>query len=115
MLFLSGIECNREHEADDAAPTAVLQTRDAHEVLKHLFALDRRHLFLEGGPTVAAAFLEAGLVDEIVAYVAPMLLGSGRSAVGDLGVTTIADALHLRVEDITVLDDNVRLTMTRKV
>ena len=51
-------------------------------------------------------------------YVAPMLLGSGRSAVGDLGIGTIADALHLRVSDVTVLpghdgaDDNVRLTLT---
>jgi diaminohydroxyphosphoribosylaminopyrimidine deaminase/5-amino-6-(5-phosphoribosylamino)uracil reductase len=99
---------------DDAAPTAVLHTRDPREVLDELFKLDRRHLFLEGGPTVAAAFLQAGLVDEVVAYVAPMLLGAGRSAVADLGITTISDALHLRVEDVTVLDDNVRLTMTPK-
>ena len=56
---------------------------------------DRQHVFLEGGPTLAAAFLRAGLVDEVVAYVAPMLLGAGRSAVGDLGITTIADALRL--------------------
>ena len=53
-------------------------------------------MFLEGGPTLAAAFLRAGLVDEVVAYVAPMLLGAGRVAVADLGITTIADALQLR-------------------
>ena len=41
------------------------------------------------GPTLAAAFLRAGLVDEVVAYVAPMLLGAGLSAVGDLGIATI--------------------------
>ena len=35
------------------------------------------HVLLEGGPTLAAAFLRAGLVDEVVAYVAPVLLGSG--------------------------------------
>ena len=58
------------------------------------YARDRQHVFLEGGPTLAAAFLRAGLVDEIVAYVAPMLLGAGRSAVADLGITTIADALR---------------------
>ena len=97
---------------DDAAATAVLQTRDPQEVLKHLFALDRQHLFLEGGPTVAAAFLREGLVDEVVAYVAPMLLGAGRSALGDLGITTMTAALRLTVEDVTVLDDNVRLTLT---
>ena len=88
-----------------------LRTRDPHAALKELFARDRQHVFLEGGPTLAAAFLRAGLVDEVITYVAPMLLGSGRNAVGDLGITTISAALHLQVEDVTVLDDNVRLTM----
>lgn len=99
---------------DDAAPTVVVPTRDPGQVLTELFRLDRQHLFLEGGPTVASAFLRAGLVDEVVAYLAPMLLGAGRSAVGELGITTMQDALHLHVDDITVLDDNVRLTMHRK-
>ena len=88
-----------------------LRTRDPHAVLKELFARDRQHVFLEGGPTLAAAFLQAGLVDEAITYVAPMLLGAGRNAVGDLGITTISDALHLRVDDVTVLGDNVRLVM----
>jgi len=88
-----------------------LRTRDPHAALKELFARDRQHVFLEGGPTLAAAFLQAGLVDEVVTYVAPMLLGAGRNAVGDLGITTISDALHLRVDDVTVLGDNVRLVM----
>ena len=43
----------------------------------------------------------AGLVDEVVAYVAPALLGAGTSAVGDLGITTIDDALRLRITDVT--------------
>ncbi|HYF74640.1 MAG TPA: bifunctional diaminohydroxyphosphoribosylaminopyrimidine deaminase/5-amino-6-(5-phosphoribosylamino)uracil reductase RibD, partial [Nocardioides sp.] len=96
-------------------PSAHLRTRDPEQALAELFALGRRHVFLEGGPTLAAAFLRAGVVDEIVAYVAPMLLGAGRSAVGDLGITTIADAFRPRVTDITVLEGespNVRLTLT---
>jgi diaminohydroxyphosphoribosylaminopyrimidine deaminase / 5-amino-6-(5-phosphoribosylamino)uracil reductase len=101
---------------DDAAETVVLPTRDPHEALTELYERDRQHVFLEGGPTLAAAFLEAGLVDEVVAYVAPMLLGSGRSAVGDLGVTTMADAVHLDVLEATTVgageETNVRLTMT---
>ncbi|HET9421375.1 MAG TPA: bifunctional diaminohydroxyphosphoribosylaminopyrimidine deaminase/5-amino-6-(5-phosphoribosylamino)uracil reductase RibD, partial [Nocardioides sp.] len=96
---------------DGEAESLHLRTRDPHAALKELFARDRQHVFLEGGPTLAAAFLRAGLVDEVVTYVAPMLLGAGRNAVGDLGITTISDALHLRVEDVTVLDDNVRLRM----
>jgi diaminohydroxyphosphoribosylaminopyrimidine deaminase/5-amino-6-(5-phosphoribosylamino)uracil reductase len=105
---------------DDAAETVHLRTRDPEAALKQLFARDRQHVLLEGGPTLAAAFLAADLVDEVVAYVAPMLLGGGRSAVGDLGITTIASALHLAVADVTVLeplndgdDVNVRITMSR--
>jgi diaminohydroxyphosphoribosylaminopyrimidine deaminase/5-amino-6-(5-phosphoribosylamino)uracil reductase len=99
------------------AETVHLRTRDPHAALAELFARDRQHVFLEGGPTLAAAFLRAGLVDEIVAYVAPFLLGAGRSAVADLGITTIAGAFRPRVTDIAVLDGidgdepNVRLTL----
>jgi diaminohydroxyphosphoribosylaminopyrimidine deaminase/5-amino-6-(5-phosphoribosylamino)uracil reductase len=96
---------------DGAAESLHLRTRDPETALTDLFVRDRQHVFLEGGPTLAAAFLRARLVDEVIAYVAPMLLGAGRNAVGDLGITTIPDALHLQVEDVTVLGDNVRLTM----
>jgi diaminohydroxyphosphoribosylaminopyrimidine deaminase/5-amino-6-(5-phosphoribosylamino)uracil reductase len=101
---------------DDAAETVLLRTRDPQEALAALRERDRQHVFLEGGPTLAGAFLREGLVDEVVTYVAPMLLGAGRSAVGDLGIASIADALHLDVTDVTVLGDgpdtNLRLTMT---
>jgi diaminohydroxyphosphoribosylaminopyrimidine deaminase/5-amino-6-(5-phosphoribosylamino)uracil reductase len=104
---------------DETAPSVHLRTRDPHQALKELFGLDRQHVFLEGGPTLAAAFWRAELVDEVVAYVAPMLLGSGRAAVADLGIDTISGAAHLLVTDVLVLepldegdDLNVRLTMT---
>lgn len=100
------------------AATRHLRTHDPQAALSELFELGLRHVFLEGGPTVSAAFLGAGLVDEIVAYLAPMLLGSGRPAVGDLGITTIADAYHFRTTDVTVLEPRelgedacVRITM----
>jgi diaminohydroxyphosphoribosylaminopyrimidine deaminase/5-amino-6-(5-phosphoribosylamino)uracil reductase len=101
---------------NDRAETFRLQTRDPRAALATLFERDCQHVFLEGGPTLAAAFLDAGLVDEIVAYLAPMLLGAGSHAVGELGIRTIADARHLDVTDVAVLgsghDINVRLIMT---
>jgi diaminohydroxyphosphoribosylaminopyrimidine deaminase/5-amino-6-(5-phosphoribosylamino)uracil reductase len=100
---------------DDRAETVRLCTRDPREALAELFARDRQHVFLEGGPTLAAAFLRAGLVDEVVAYVAPMLLGAGLSAVGDLGIATMADAARFDVREVRVLGEgtetNVRLTL----
>ncbi len=100
---------------NDRAETIRLDTHDPRIALDRLHALDRRHVFLEGGPDLAAAFVRAALVDEVVAYVAPALLGAGTSAVGDLGITTIADALRLRITDVTTVgtgaEANVRLTM----
>jgi diaminohydroxyphosphoribosylaminopyrimidine deaminase/5-amino-6-(5-phosphoribosylamino)uracil reductase len=106
---------------NERAETLHLRTHDPQQALKELWVRDRRHVFLEGGPTLAAAFLRAGVVDEVVAYVAPMLLGAGRNAVADLGIGTIAAALRLTVADVTVLaappdaageEPNLRLTLT---
>lgn len=100
---------------NDRAATILLVTRDPREALDRLWQLGRRHVFLEGGPTLAAAFVRAGLVDEAVAYVAPVLLGAGQRAVGDLGVGTLADAHRWRLDDVSVLGGadgrDVRMTM----
>jgi len=101
---------------DDAAPTAVLATRDPAEALADLHEREVRHVLLEGGPTLAAAFLVRGLVDEVVAYVAPVLLGAGLSSVADLGVGTITDAVRLEITDARTVgtgpEADLRLTLT---
>lgn len=101
---------------DDSAPSLHLVTRDPVWALHTLYAdHGRHHVFLEGGPTLAAAFLTAGLIDEVVVYVAPMLLGAGAGAVGDLGIATITDAHRLRLVESTVVGEgdeaNVRLVL----
>lgn len=88
---------------DDSAPSLHLRTREPGQALAELFRDGRRHVLLEGGPRLAAAFLRAGQVDEIVSYLAPVLLGAGPAAVADLGVTAITAALRPDVIDITVL------------
>lgn len=77
-----------------------VRTHDPAEVLEVLAQRQVRHLLVEGGPTLSAAFLRAGLVDEVVAYVAPVLLGAGPAAVADLGISGISDALRLRVRSV---------------
>ncbi|TDU91890.1 diaminohydroxyphosphoribosylaminopyrimidine deaminase [Kribbella voronezhensis] len=97
---------------NDRAETLLLPTHDPAEVLRQLDDHQIRHLWLEGGPTLAAAFLRAGLVDQIVAYVAPAMLGSGFSAVGDLGAESIDQLRRFNLADVTRLGDDVRLTLT---
>jgi diaminohydroxyphosphoribosylaminopyrimidine deaminase/5-amino-6-(5-phosphoribosylamino)uracil reductase len=97
---------------DDAAPSMHVETRDPGELLRVLAARNVRHVLLEGGPTLAAAFLKAGLVERVVAYVAPMLLGAGTSAMVDFGAGSIDEALRLRLDDVTSIDGDVRITCT---
>jgi diaminohydroxyphosphoribosylaminopyrimidine deaminase/5-amino-6-(5-phosphoribosylamino)uracil reductase len=100
---------------DGAAPTYVSQAATPGDLLAELFDRDVRRVLLEGGPTLAAAFLREGLVDEAVIHLAPTLLGAGPSLVGDLGISTITDALSLSIIEVTLLggDVQVRLRPTR--
>src|SRR5690242_8710851 len=97
---------------DAAAPTLLLPTRDPAEALAELLGREIRHVWLEGGPTLAAAFLRAGLVDEVVTYLAPALLGSGLAAVGDLGIPSIDRTLRLTVRDVRTLGPDIRIRAT---
>jgi diaminohydroxyphosphoribosylaminopyrimidine deaminase / 5-amino-6-(5-phosphoribosylamino)uracil reductase len=65
---------------------------------------------LEGGPRLAGSFLRDGLVDEVVAYLAPTLLGSGSPALSGTGVATLADALALDIVDVRRVGPDVRIT-----
>ncbi|MGF2945585.1 bifunctional diaminohydroxyphosphoribosylaminopyrimidine deaminase/5-amino-6-(5-phosphoribosylamino)uracil reductase RibD [Mycobacterium sp. Lab-001] len=78
--------------------TMLIRTHDPMEVLKAVS--DRTDVLLEGGPTLAGAFLRAGLVNRILAYLAPILLGGPVTAVGDVGVPTIARALRWQFDGI---------------
>ncbi|MET7276649.1 bifunctional diaminohydroxyphosphoribosylaminopyrimidine deaminase/5-amino-6-(5-phosphoribosylamino)uracil reductase RibD [Kribbella sp. NPDC005582] len=97
---------------NDRAQTLLLPTHDPAEVLRQLDDRQIRHLWLEGGPTLAAAFIRAGLVDQIVAYVAPAVLGSGFAAIGDLGAESIDHLRRFNLTDVTRLGDDVRLTLS---
>jgi diaminohydroxyphosphoribosylaminopyrimidine deaminase/5-amino-6-(5-phosphoribosylamino)uracil reductase len=94
---------------DDSAETLVLDTAVPRFALKALYDRGVRHVLLEGGPTVAGAFVEARCVDEVIAYLAPMLLGAGPAALGDAGIATITDALTLVVESVSRSGDDVKL------
>lgn len=94
---------------DGAAPS--LRTgADLAELAAELYARGVRHLLVEGGPTVAGAFLAAGLVDEIVVYVAPALLGAGQPALATAAFPNIRDARRFAFTDIHEVGPDLRLT-----
>ncbi|MEV5599593.1 bifunctional diaminohydroxyphosphoribosylaminopyrimidine deaminase/5-amino-6-(5-phosphoribosylamino)uracil reductase RibD [Streptomyces sp. NPDC052496] len=81
-------------------------------LLDALYERDVRSVLLEGGPTLAGAFLAAHAVDKVVGYLAPVLLGAGPAALGDAGIGTIDQALRLEVTDTVRLGPDLRITAT---
>jgi diaminohydroxyphosphoribosylaminopyrimidine deaminase/5-amino-6-(5-phosphoribosylamino)uracil reductase len=95
---------------DGEAETLVLTDHEPAAVLKELATRGVVSVLLEGGPVLAAAFVAAGLVDRVVGYIAPALLGDGRSLLAPLGIATVADTLRLRVDDLQMVGGDIRLT-----
>ena len=91
------------------SPTMVLHTRDPHEVIRALSG--RTDILVEGGATIAGAFLRAGVIDRILAYVAPVLLGGPFGAVDDVGVTGIAHALRWRFDGVEPIGPDILLSL----
>ena len=105
---------SQAHVLDDEATTLLLATRDLRAAMEQLGRSGIHHALLEGGPTLAGAFLRAGLVDEVVAYLAPALLGAGSSVIGDLGIDTIAEATRLTISEVVLIGRDVRITTTTR-
>jgi diaminohydroxyphosphoribosylaminopyrimidine deaminase/5-amino-6-(5-phosphoribosylamino)uracil reductase len=73
-----------------------LRSGPLEEELRVLAADGVQSLLLEGGPTLATALVEAGLVDKLLLFVAPVVAGEGPHVLGEL--TRSLELLHLRVE-----------------
>lgn len=80
--------------------------------LAELHASGYRRLFVEGGPTVSSAFIAAGLVDDVLVYIAPALLGGPRLALGDLGIESMSGIARLRVSRTVQLGADLLITAT---
>ncbi|HEX8003563.1 MAG TPA: bifunctional diaminohydroxyphosphoribosylaminopyrimidine deaminase/5-amino-6-(5-phosphoribosylamino)uracil reductase RibD [Mycobacteriales bacterium] len=94
-------------------PRAADGHTDVPALLAHLYERGVRHLFVEGGPKLAGTLVDAGLVDRVVGYVAPLALGAGRPLLDNAGAPTLAAAPRFRLDDVTRVGDDVRLTWRR--
>jgi diaminohydroxyphosphoribosylaminopyrimidine deaminase/5-amino-6-(5-phosphoribosylamino)uracil reductase len=98
---------------NDKAPTIHLQTRNLGDALTDLWARGVKHLLVEGGPTLASQFERENLVDEYQIYLAPVLLGGAKTALGDIGVSSIAQAHRLEIFEIEQLGNDLFLRARR--
>jgi diaminohydroxyphosphoribosylaminopyrimidine deaminase/5-amino-6-(5-phosphoribosylamino)uracil reductase len=82
---------------------------DVRSVLDQLGRLGLCHVLVEGGPTIASSFVEHGLVDRFVLYLAPKLIGGDAPGMLNDGVKTLADAWHLRIDDVRRVGRDIRI------
>ncbi len=73
-----------------------------------------RSVLLEGGPTLAGSFVAAGAVDQVVGYLALVLLGDGPQVLAGAGIGTIAEALRLDITETVRIGPDLRITATLK-
>jgi len=92
---------------NDDAQTIQLRTHSLHDVLDSLWKEGIKHVWVEGGPTVASQFARLGLVDEFLIYLAPLLLGGDRTAIGDIGIENITGAKQLEFVEVKHLGNDI--------
>jgi diaminohydroxyphosphoribosylaminopyrimidine deaminase/5-amino-6-(5-phosphoribosylamino)uracil reductase len=84
---------------------------DLGALMKALFEREVRALLLEDEPALSGSFLAAGLIDRVIAYVAPTLIGDGGiPALGGPGAPTIDAAWRFRIDELVQLGTDVRVT-----
>ena len=89
------------------AETVQYETHSIHGALAELWQRGVRHVWVEGGPRVASKFVKFGLVDEILVYQAPLLIGGERTSMRNLGVDTMSEAIALEFKEIRMLGKDV--------
>lgn len=80
---------------------------DLHAVLEYLRAIGCASLLVEGGSAVLTSFYRARLVDRLVLVSAPMVVGSGTDAVGDLGIEELSGAQRGTTRRVRQLGDDI--------
>jgi len=88
---------------------------DLHALLRDLAARSVNELHLEAGPRLGGAFVQAGLVDELLLYLAPMLLGNGGQRLADWGpLQALSQGLGLEWQSVQRVGPDLRLLTRAK-
>jgi diaminohydroxyphosphoribosylaminopyrimidine deaminase / 5-amino-6-(5-phosphoribosylamino)uracil reductase len=93
---------------DNAAETVHIKSRDLSELVSKLNELDINQVFVEAGSKLASAMVSAGLMDELIIYQAPALLGSGKSFYAEDSHLTIEDQMRLEHISTEVLAGDIK-------
>ncbi len=80
------------------------------EVMHDLGGRGINEVLVEAGATLVGSLLDQGLVDEMIVYMAPHLIGEAGRGLANLPlITDMQDRLAMRVKDISVIGDDIKL------
>jgi len=89
-----------------------LEIQSLQELLQQLVQQHQIYdVLVEAGATLSTAFLQAGLVDELISYVAPTLLGQTARSMFNAEFSRMAEQLRFKLQDVTRLGDDVRFRL----
>lgn len=95
-----------------AAPVLADGRFDLHAVMALLAARGINEVHVEAGPTLCGALVNEGLADEVLLYIAPLLMGdSAKPLLAGLGIESMAQAVRLDVKDARMLGKDLRLLL----
>ncbi len=99
---------------DDQAETIFVRSHNFSELIAFCNERGLNHVMVEAGSELGTAMLKAELIDELVIYQAPILLGAGKSFIGELGISNIAEKLKLTLKSSTQIGSDIRLVLSRE-
>ncbi|ARU29284.1 bifunctional diaminohydroxyphosphoribosylaminopyrimidine deaminase/5-amino-6-(5-phosphoribosylamino)uracil reductase RibD [Cellvibrio sp. PSBB006] len=116
LLIHNGAQDNAARLNDWPAHVELLAMPDSHgridllAILRELAQRQCNEVLVEAGATLAGSFLRRGLLDELIIYMAPKLLGSSARPLFDLPLNTMSAALPVKVRDMRAVGDDWRIT-----
>jgi diaminohydroxyphosphoribosylaminopyrimidine deaminase/5-amino-6-(5-phosphoribosylamino)uracil reductase len=118
IYTLSNNNADLDRLKDSGASVKVLETSsnghiDLVQLMSHLAAREINEVHSECGATLAGALIRQQLVDELVVYIAPHLLGNQSRGLFDLGeITNMDSRVNCRIDEIRQIGEDIRLRMT---
>ncbi len=115
LCHAGGVELPEQLKASRAELLALPQAAaglDLQVLMTELAARQCNEILVECGPRLAGALLQAGLLDELVVYMAPVLMGSSARPLMDLPLVEMAEKVPLHIRDIRRLGEDWRITAT---
>ena len=108
------------HSSATPPPTAVKwehqsERADLDQVHQQLATIGVNEVLVEAGPTLTTSYLQSGLWDELIVYVAPKFLGSDAYSVTQMSIDALCDAVHGSLQSVDRIGKDLRLEIIKDV